>query len=145
MLLDFFCIFSTGGLILYLKQFVSCKVETLINYLISTVLNDQKRTIDSLSLNGTILRWKITDENKLIFVVGYQESYSLLYVDKLVSMVLNDFIKNEVPKINKKDNLYIDAYDYSKKFSSILYVIFLLFQVDYNILFLPLLLLLLLV
>jgi signal recognition particle receptor subunit alpha len=120
MLLDFFCIFSTGGLILWFKQFVNCKYESLINYIIKTILLDQKRTIDSLSINGTVLRWKISDENNLIFIVAYQEAYSLLYVDRLVLMVMNDFLRNEITKISKHNNLYFDGHDFSKRFMEIL-------------------------
>ena len=120
MLLDFFCIFSTGGLILWFKQFVNVKYESLINYIIKTILLDQKRTIDSLSINGTVLRWKISDENNLVFIVAYQEAYSLLYVDRLVSMVMNDFLKNEISKISKHNNLYFDGHDFSKRFMEIL-------------------------
>jgi len=120
MLLDFFCIFSTGGLILWFKQFVGCKYESLINYIIKTILLDQKRTIDSLSMNGIVLRWKISDENNLVFIVAYQEAYSLLYVDKLLSLVQNDFIKNEVSKVSKEGSLYLDGHDYSKRFMDIL-------------------------
>lgn len=120
MLLDFFCIFSTGGLILWFKQFVSCKYETLINYFIKTILLDQKRTIDSLAVDGTVLRWKISDENNLIFLVAYQEAYSLLYVDKLVSLVMNQFISNELSSVTKSNGLYYDNYDYTKQFMEIL-------------------------
>lgn len=122
MLLDFFCIFSTGGLILWIKQYVNCKFESYINYLIKTILLDDKRTIDSLSMNGTILRWKISDEFKLVFLVAYQEAYSLLYVDKLLSSILTDFTRNEIKNLNynKIDNLYNDSYDYSKRFSFLL-------------------------
>lgn len=122
MLLDFFCIFSTGGLILWIKQYVNCKFESYINYLIKTILLDDKRTIDSLSMNGTILRWKISDEFKLVFLVAYQEAYSLLYVDKLLSSITNDFTKNEIKNLNynKINNLYSDSYDYSKRFSVLL-------------------------
>ena len=120
MLLDFFCIFSTGGLILWFKQFVSCKYETLINYFIKTILLDQKRTIDSLSVDGTVLRWKISDESNLIFLVAYQEAYSLLYVDKLVTLVMNQFLSNELSNVTKSNDLYYDNYDYTKKFMEIL-------------------------
>lgn len=120
MLLDFFCIFSTGGLILWFKQFVSCKYEPLINYFIKTILLDQKRTVDSLSTNGTVLRWKVSDESNLVFVVAYQEAYSLLYVDKLVSLVMNDFVKKELPNVKKIGNLFVDKYDYTQRFMQIL-------------------------
>ena len=120
MLLDFFCIFSTGGLILWHKKFVNSKFETLINYLIKTVLLDQKRNQDSLLVSGTMIRWKIADEKNLIFVVAYQEAYSLLYVEKLITMVMNDFIKKEYDQLVIKNNLIIEEFDYTKRFMSIL-------------------------
>ena len=120
MLLDFFCIFSTGGLILWYKQFVNSKIDSLLNYLIKTILMDQKRTKDTLSINGTVLRWKVSDENKLIFVVAYQEAYSLLYVDKLINMVLTDFIKNDLDKTSRQGAVYLDSYVYNQTFMTIL-------------------------
>lgn len=120
MLLDFFCIFSTGGLIIWLKQFVNCKLEGLVNYLIKTVLLDQKRSIDNLVVNGTVLRWKISDEKNLVFVVGYQESYNILYVDKLITMVMTQFLKYEYQNLIIKQGLILDSYSYTHKFMNIL-------------------------
>lgn len=120
MLLDFFCIFTTGGLIIFHKKFVTSKFETLINYLIKTILLDQKRNQESLLVSGTMLRWKISDEKKLVFVAGYQEAYSLLYIEKLILMVMNDFIKKEYDCINVNNGLVCEEYDYTKKFMTII-------------------------
>lgn len=120
MLLDFFCIFSTGGLILWYKQFINSKLEGLINYLIKTVLLDQKRNVDTLTFNGVVLRWKISDDKGLIFVSGYQESYPILYVENLISMVMNDFIKKEYDTLKIKEGLYLECVDYTPKFMQIL-------------------------
>jgi hypothetical protein len=120
MLLDFFCIFSTGGLILWYKQFINCKIESLINYLIKTVLLDQKRNLDSLTFSGSVLRWKISDDKGLIFVAAYQESYPILYVDKLISMIMTDFIKREFDSLSFREGLILDTCDFTSRFMSIL-------------------------
>lgn len=120
MLLDFFCIFSTGGLILWCKQFVNCKIEALINYLIKTILLDQKRNQDSLLINGTILRWKVCDDKDLIFVTGYQETFPILYVDKLLALVIDDFFKNEYDKLKIKETVLLDNHPYTPKFMGLL-------------------------
>ena len=120
MLLDFFCIFSTGGLILWHKKFVNSKFETLINYLIKTILLDQKRTQDSLLMSGTMMRWKISDEKGLIFIAAYQEAYSLLYIEQLIQMVMNDFLKKSYDSLNIQNGLIVNEYDYTQKFMGIL-------------------------
>jgi signal recognition particle receptor subunit alpha len=66
------------------------------------------------------MRWKISDEKKLVFVAGYQEAYSLLYVEKLILMVMNDFTKKEYDSINVKNGLVCEEYDYTKKFMNII-------------------------
>lgn len=120
MLLDFFCIFSTGGLILWYKQFVQTRLDTFLNYLIKSILLNQKRNLDYCVEKGTVLRWKIADEQGLIFVAAYQESYSVLYVDKLVEMVMTDFVKSIYPSLPREGTVILDNTNYSQQFMEIL-------------------------
>ena len=101
-MIDLFCIFTTGGLILWSKSFVSFDFNSILNDLIKTILMDEKRTQDfyiPVKGNGIILRWKIFNKSGIIFVVAYQQSFNVLYTDKLLDIVMNDFIKEHLPKL----------------------------------------------
>ncbi len=68
-MIDFFCIFSTGGLILWFKQFVPFNVD-LINLLIRNILMDEKRNQDYYTVDGVVMRWKVVNDKGLIFTVS---------------------------------------------------------------------------
>ena len=121
-MIDLFCIFSTGGLILYYKSFTELNFE-IINDLIKNILMDEKHNQDfykPLNGNGIILRWKILNEKQLIFVVAYQESYNVLYTDKLLDLILKDFKENQISKLNHIKNVYFELPNYSKEFTTLL-------------------------
>ncbi len=121
-MIDLFCIFSTGGLILYYKSFTELNFE-IINDLIKNILMDEKHNQDyykPLIGNGIILRWKILNEKQLIFVVAYQESYNILYTDKLLDLIVRDFKENQISKLNHLKNVYFELPNYSKEFTTLL-------------------------
>ena len=108
-MLDLFCIFTTGGLILWSKTFVSFDFSSILNDLIKTILMDEKKTQNfyiPVKGNGIILRWKIFNESGIIFVVGYQQSFNVLYTDKLLDIVMNDFIIKQLPTLNHQKNIF---------------------------------------
>ena len=121
-MIDLFCIFTTGGLILWSKTFVSFDFSSILNDLIRTILMDEKKTQNyyiPAKGNGIILRWKIFNESGIIFVVGYQQSFNVLYTDKLLDIVMNDFIKVHLPKLNHQKNIFhelLEEKEYNKKF-----------------------------
>ena len=113
-MLDLFCIFTTGGLILWSKTFVSFDFSAILNDLIKTILMDEKKTQNfyiPVKGNGIILRWKIFNESGIIFVVAYQQSFNVLYTDKLLDIVMNDFIKNQLPTLNHQKNIFYSLPD----------------------------------
>jgi hypothetical protein len=120
---DLFCIFTTGGLILWSKSFVSGDFSSILNDLIKTILMDEKKTQDyyiPVKGNGIILRWRIVNESGLIFVVAYQQSFNILYTDKLLDLILRDFKENQIPKLNHLKNVYFELPNYSKDFTILL-------------------------
>jgi hypothetical protein len=119
-MIDLFCIFTTGGLILWYKTFVDQKFEGLINNLIRTVLLDEKKNQDYAVFSGTVMRWRINNEAGLIFVVAYQESYSVLYVDQLLEYVVNDFIKNQISHLKRLGKFYLETPNYTDSFMNLL-------------------------
>ena len=125
-MLDLFCIFTTGGLILWSKTFVSFDFSSILNDLIKTILMNEKKTQNfyiPVRGNGIILRWKIFNESGIIFVVGYQQSFNVLYTDKLLDIVMNDFIKKQLPALNHRKNIFYtlpDEKEYTNHFLSLL-------------------------
>ena len=125
-MIDLFCIFTTGGLILWSKSFVSGDFTSLLNDLIKTILMDEKKTQDyyiPVKGNGIILRWRIINESGLIFVVAYQQSFNVLYTDKLLDMVMKDFINNQLPLLKYSNNIFYklpNETEYNKNFINIL-------------------------
>ena len=121
-MIDLFCIFTTGGLILWSKSFVSFDFSEILNDLIKTILMDEKKTQDfyiPVKGNGIILRWKIYNKSGIIFVVAYQQSFNVLYTDKLLDIVMNDFIKDSLPSLNHENNIFFklpDEKEYTQKF-----------------------------
>ena len=125
-MIDLFCIFTTGGLILWSKSFVSGDFSNILNDLIKTILMDEKKTQDyyiPVKGNGLILRWRIVNESGLIFVVAYQQSFNVLYTDKLFEYVMKDFINNQLPNLNHSDYIFYtlpDQKEYNKTFINLL-------------------------
>lgn len=125
-MIDLFCIFTTGGLILWSKSFVSEDFSSILNDLIKTILMDEKKTQDyyiPVKGNGIILRWRIINESGIIFVVAYQQSFNVLYTDKLLDLVMKDFITNQLPLLNHTNNIFYtlpEKAEYNKIFLSLL-------------------------
>ena len=125
-MIDLFCIFTTGGLILWSKSFVSFDFSSILNDLIKTILMDEKKTQNfyiPVKGNGIILRWKIFNESGIIFVVAYQQSFNVLYTDKLLDIVMSDFIKERLPTLKHENNIFYkltEEKDYNQKFIELL-------------------------
>ena len=125
-MIDLFCIFTTGGLILWSKSFISFDFSSILNDLIKTILMDEKKTQDFYipsKGNGIILRWKIFNKSGIIFVVAYQQSFNLLYTDKLLDIVMSDFIKERLPTLKHENNIFYkltEEKDYNQKFIELL-------------------------
>ena len=121
-MIDLFYIFTTGGLILWSKSFESVDFSSILNDLIKTILMDEKKTQDyyiPVKGNGIILRWRIVNESGLIFVVGYQLSFNILYRDKLLDLIMRDFINNQLPALNHSDFIFYalpEQKEYDKNF-----------------------------
>ena len=101
-MIDLFCIYTTGGLILWYKTFVSETFESTINKLIKEILLDQKRNQDSYNEKGRIMKWKVNNESGLIFLVAFREDYGVLYVDQLLEFVHKDFSNQYLKTLKKK-------------------------------------------
>jgi signal recognition particle receptor subunit alpha len=115
-MIDLFCIFTTGGLILWYKSFVSKEFTDLINLLIKNILLDEKRTQEFYLHAGNVMRWKVINNAGLIFVVSYQESYNVLYVDILLDLIVKDFTENHLNNLKKNGKVYLEGPNYNEAF-----------------------------
>ncbi|XP_002122258.2 signal recognition particle receptor subunit alpha-like [Ciona intestinalis] len=92
-MLDFFSIFSKGGIVLWCYTFQGVKASFTepINALIKTVLLQERGGTSHFTHGALQMQYKLDNEFELIFVVGYQKVLTLLYVDKLITDVHRDF------------------------------------------------------
>lgn len=100
-MLDFFAIFSKGGIVLWCFQGagVSESFTGPVNALIRSVILQERSGNNSFNHNGLSLKYKLDNEFELVFVVGFQKILTLTYVDKFiddVQLYFRDRYKNEL-------------------------------------------------
>uniref|UniRef100_W5KRY6 SRP receptor subunit alpha n=1 Tax=Astyanax mexicanus TaxID=7994 RepID=W5KRY6_ASTMX len=88
-MLDFFSIFSKGGLVLWCFQGagVSGSFAGPVNALIRSVILQERTGNSSFTHNALSLKYKLDNEFELVFVVGFQKFLTLTYVDKFIDDV----------------------------------------------------------
>merc|ERR1712098_217194 len=90
-MLDFFTIFSKGGILLWSFQGTSQLFTPAVNSLIKSVILQERSGNNSFSHEALTLKYKLDNEFELIFVVAYQNILQLSYVDKLLTDVQLEF------------------------------------------------------
>ncbi|KAK7487182.1 hypothetical protein BaRGS_00021534 [Batillaria attramentaria] len=90
-MLDFFTIFSKGGIVLWCFQGTSQLFTPSVNALIKTVILQQRTGTDSFSHESLTLKYKLDNEFELVFVVAYQKILQLSYIDKFLSDIQLEF------------------------------------------------------
>ncbi|KAI4892815.1 hypothetical protein NFI96_017248 [Prochilodus magdalenae] len=100
-MLDFFAIFSKGGIMLWCFQGagVSESFAGPVNALIRSVILQERTGNSSFTHNALSLKYKLDNEFELVFVVGFQKILTLTYVDKFIDDVqlqFRDRYKNEL-------------------------------------------------
>ncbi|XP_060083523.1 signal recognition particle receptor subunit alpha-like [Ylistrum balloti] len=90
-MLDFFAIFSKGGLVLWYFQGTSQLFTPSINSLIKTVLLQERSGNNSFTHDALTLKYKLDNEFEMVFVVGYQKILQLSYIDKFLSDIQLEF------------------------------------------------------
>ncbi|XP_027017114.1 signal recognition particle receptor subunit alpha isoform X1 [Tachysurus fulvidraco] len=100
-MLDFFVIFSKGGIVLWCFQGsgVTESFTGPVNTLIRSVILQERAGNSPFSHNALNLKYKLDNEFELVFVVGFQKILTLTYVDKLIDDVqlhFRDRYKNEL-------------------------------------------------
>ncbi|KAJ0063598.1 hypothetical protein NL108_004425 [Boleophthalmus pectinirostris] len=100
-MLDFFTIFSKGGIVLWCFQGagVTGSFTGPVNALIRSVILQERSGKNSFTHDALSLKYKLDNEFELIFVVGFQKILTLTYVDKFlddVQLHFRDRYKNEL-------------------------------------------------
>ncbi|XP_051953647.1 signal recognition particle receptor subunit alpha [Xyrauchen texanus] len=100
-MLDFFAIFSKGGIVLWCFQgaAVTESFTGPVNALIRSVILQERSGNTSFTHNALSLKYKLDNEFELVFVVGFQKILTLTYVDKFiddVQLYFRDRYKNEL-------------------------------------------------
>uniref|UniRef100_A0A1A8F8M3 Signal recognition particle receptor (Docking protein) n=2 Tax=Nothobranchius korthausae TaxID=1143690 RepID=A0A1A8F8M3_9TELE len=100
-MLDFFTIFSKGGIVLWCFQGagVTESFTGPVNALIRSVILQERGGNNSFNHEALSLKYKLDNEFELIFVVGFQKILTLTYVDKFIDDVqlhFRDRYKNEL-------------------------------------------------
>ncbi|NWS49360.1 SRPRA protein, partial [Probosciger aterrimus] len=89
-MLDFFTIFSKGGLVLWCFQGGPAATAP-VNALIRSVLLQERGGNNSFTHEALTLKYKLDNQFELVFVVGFQKILTLTYVDKLIDDVHKEF------------------------------------------------------
>uniref|UniRef100_A0A8C7UZZ3 SRP receptor subunit alpha n=1 Tax=Oncorhynchus mykiss TaxID=8022 RepID=A0A8C7UZZ3_ONCMY len=100
-MLDFFTIFSKGGIVLWCFQGtgVTESFTGPVNALIRSVILQERSGNNSYTHDALSLKYKLDNEFELVFVVGFQKILTLTYVDKFIDDVqlhFRDRYKNEL-------------------------------------------------
>ncbi|GFR97822.1 signal recognition particle receptor subunit alpha-like [Elysia marginata] len=90
-MLDFFTIFSKGGIVLWCFQGTSQLFTPSVNALIKSVILQERTGNNSFAHDALTLKYKLDNEFELVFVVAYQNILQLSYVDKFLTDIQLEF------------------------------------------------------
>ncbi|XP_067679324.1 signal recognition particle receptor subunit alpha-like [Haliotis asinina] len=119
-MLDFFTIFSKGGIVLWCFQGTSQFFTPSVNALIKSVILQQRTGSNQFNHDQLTLKYKLDNEFELVFVVAYQKILQLSYIDKFLDDIQLEFrnkYKDELLRGNMSHN-----YNFSDEFNLILRV-----------------------
>jgi len=118
-MLDFFVIFSKGGIVLWCCQGAKDIVFTSVNALIRSVILQERSGNGSFDQGSLMLQYKLDNEFELVFVAAFQKILQLSYVDKFLDDMhreIRDRYKNNLG--NTK--LYFDGLQLDDMYAKIL-------------------------
>ncbi|CAM4612001.1 signal recognition particle receptor subunit alpha [Lepidochelys kempii] len=124
-MLDFFTIFSKGGLVLWCFQGVrgpAAACTAPVNALIRSVLLQERGGNSSFNHEALTLKYKLDNQFELVFVVGFQKILTLTYVDKLIDDVHKEFRDKYRNEFQQKGTLGIlnGTFDFKEDFLHLL-------------------------
>ncbi|XP_075695281.1 signal recognition particle receptor subunit alpha [Rhinoderma darwinii] len=121
-MLDFFTIFSKGGIVLWCFQGVRGSINGPVNALLRSVILQERGGSNSYNHDSLTLKYKLDNQFELVFVVGYQKILTLTYVDKLIDDVHKEFrdkYRNQIQQ-NGALGLLNGSFDFQDDFDFLL-------------------------
>jgi len=116
-MLDFFVIFTKGGIVLWCFQSTKELFASSVNALVKSVLLQERTGVSSFAHQSWTLKHRLDNEFDLVFVVGFQKILQLSYVDKLLDDVQREFRdKYENPLTEKK---YWQRFSFDSRFGQL--------------------------
>ena len=124
-MLDFFTIFSKGGILLFCFKGSSVNKKAwesfllTVNSLNKTVFLQDKSDCKNIFEQGSLaLKYKLDNKFELVFVVGYQKKLQLNYLDRLVDEIQLRF-RSKYAQDLKELNFQSNFNDFSGEFETI--------------------------
>ena len=111
---DFFCIFTTGGVVLWCKAFVEIRFD-LINQLIKDIIIEEKSGLTQYTFKDYIIRFKVANDLGLVFTAVYNKVMHLTMVDELIDMIHSEFKKKVFPNLDIEGGLHTTLPTYFDK------------------------------
>ncbi|XP_044137714.1 signal recognition particle receptor subunit alpha [Bufo gargarizans] len=121
-MLDFFTIFSKGGIVLWCFQGVRGSFSGPVNALLRSVILQERGGNNCYNHDSLTLKYKLDNQFELVFVVGYQKILTLTYVDKLIDDVHKEFrdkYRNQIQQ-NGALGLLNGSFDFQDDFDFLL-------------------------
>ncbi|XP_069569602.1 signal recognition particle receptor subunit alpha [Brachyistius frenatus] len=123
-MLDFFTIFSKGGIVLWCFQGagVTESFTGPVNALIRSVILQERSGNNSFNHEALSLKYKLDNEFELIFVVGFQKILTLTYVDKFIDDVQLHFRDRYKNELEQKGSLKLlnNSFEFEEDFMMLL-------------------------
>ena len=137
-MIDYACIFTTGGVVLWCKAFCDTQYKLdVVNLFVKDVLLDEKTALASAGQNSgaavsrqtsynfqdNVLRWKIMMESefKIVFAIVYKQILHLTMIDDLLEKLIYDFQNRVWPKVVKQQGIIMTLpQQYEQRFSQIM-------------------------
>lgn len=117
-MLDFFTIFSKGGIVLWYFQGTVGDFSNPVNELIKSVILQERSGSGSFNHGQLAIQYKLDNEFELVFVVGYQNILQLSYIDKLLTDIQLEFRDRYKNKLLGDD--FFSEYEFNERFIEVL-------------------------
>ncbi|KAM3130050.1 hypothetical protein pb186bvf_017848 [Paramecium bursaria] len=99
-MIDLASVITTGGVILFYKVFDIIK-EDILSKVVDGIVTQRQ----FIKVNTTKVQWLLLNELGLVLIVAYQESFGILYIDVLLNMMKEQFLKVHQQSI-KQNGIY---------------------------------------
>ncbi|KAL4228445.1 hypothetical protein ACF0H5_011491 [Mactra antiquata] len=120
-MLDFFAIFSKGGIVLWYFQGTSQLFTPSVNSLIKSVILQERSGSNQFTHEALTLKYKLDNEFELIYVVAYQKILQLSYIDKFLDAIQLEF-RNKYKDDLLNSNV-CQSFDFKQDYDRILFEI----------------------